>query len=172
MDGSLVVEDALVEGFEVEGFERPACLGLDPVMGHKEGAIDKVDVGLDGCEAMVQRLLEGALLLVVVVRVRGGKHGHVRRVGGEARGNGGSQTKDPKEAHGADVRARVRERVWEMGASQDGSGTPISPRASRMAWTTARMSEGKIRPMLPMRNVSAFEIFPGYRRKPFSATRA
>jgi hypothetical protein len=58
-------------------FSRLSYLGN---VGYEQRAVDDVDISLDTCEAVLERIDEGAGVLVIVVRVGTAQHG-LRRGG-------------------------------------------------------------------------------------------
>ncbi|HRZ57055.1 MAG TPA: hypothetical protein P5525_16545 [Candidatus Paceibacterota bacterium] len=69
----MVGPDAVSQGVEIEGLE--GSFGIDPgaVMGHEQLPVDRVDVGLDTAESMLEGIEQGARMLVVVVAVGAGE---------------------------------------------------------------------------------------------------
>ena len=160
MDVAAVGADAFAERVEVQGLERALGLQVLAVMGDEQLAVHEVDVGLDRAESVVQGVEQRTLVRVVVVRVGARER---RSGGGRSVEDGRRQEQEDQPPTARSERSeRVSRRLHHVCCSLHRCTlTPISARASPMAYTTCFMSASKSRPMLPMRKVSAWLIFPG-----------
>jgi len=156
IDVTAVGLEAVAERIEVERLQGALRFYIAPVVRDEEFSVHQVHIGLDAAKALIQGIEQRAFMLVIVVRMGAGQ-GH--RAGVEHRRrrqhSGGEQ-------HGGErTELADRERSGTHDQAFGVRWMPISSSASPMAYTTWRMSAGKMRPMLPMRKVSAWLILPG-----------
>ena len=98
----MIGPDAVSQGVEIERLE--GFSGIDPgaVMGHEQLAVDRVDVGLDTAESVLESIDQGARMLVVVVAVGAGEGRGGGLVGRVRPEQTACQQCGEKRVHGAD----------------------------------------------------------------------
>ena len=69
VDPPAVLACALAQRVQVQRLQRSVCPDVILIVSHKELAVNKMHVGLDTREAVVQSVVQGARVLIVVVRM-------------------------------------------------------------------------------------------------------
>ena len=73
VDAVALAADQVLERIEVEALERHAGLGILQVVGNQQLAVHQPHVRFHAGEAMLQRIEQGTVMLIVVVRMRLGE---------------------------------------------------------------------------------------------------
>ena len=76
---------AFPQGFEIQLFQRALRLDLAAHVRDQQLAIDQINIGFDTTEAMIERVQQRTLVLIVVMRVNASERpGRVLRENGQA----------------------------------------------------------------------------------------